>query len=383
VTKNIPQTDPKAAYLARKNEIDAAISRSLSSGWFILGQETGAFEREFAAFIGADHAVGVGNGTDALVVALRACGIVAGDAVITVAHTAVATVAAIELAGAVPILADIDPETFTISASSLEGTIAGYLARPKSLRHPIKAVIAVHLYGHPADLPAIGELARRHNLVLIEDCAQSHGATLNGRTTGTWGHAAAFSFYPTKNLGALGDGGTVVTSDPRVAENARLLREYGWKERYVSQITGMNTRLDEIQSAILRAKLPVLDADNARRQAIAAQYSRELRDTRLTLPPTRPGASHVFHQFVIRSRKRDELRMWLRERGVGTLVHYPVPVHRQPAYAGRVWTLSGGLPHTDAAAASVLSLPMFPQLSDDDVATVAALLREWSANNEP
>ena len=378
MSQNIPQTDPKAGYLAHQTAIDAAVARTLASGWFILGQETTAFEREFAAFVGAEHAVGVGNGTDALVVALRACGVGAGDAVITVSHTAVATVAAIELAGAVPVLADIDPVTFTLSPVALEQTIRGYLAQPAAQRRPLKAVIAVHLYGHPADLPALANVAEQHGLLLIEDCAQSHGATLHDRMTGTWGRAAAFSFYPTKNLGALGDGGAVVTRDPHVAEQARLLREYGWKERYVSQIPGMNTRLDEIQSAILRAKLPHLPADNLRRQALAAQYSRALRDEGLPLPVTRAGASHVFHLYVIRSARRDALRLWLRERGVGTLVHYPAPVHRQPAYAGRLWTLPAGLPETDAAAATVLSLPMFPQLRDEQVAEVAARLAEWS-----
>ena len=263
----IPQTDPRASYLEHKAEIDTAIQRVLDSGWYILGKEVDAFERAFAAYVGITHAIGVANGTDALELALRACGIGPGDLVFTVSHTAVATVAAIELVGATPVLVDIDPATYTLDPNCLEAA----LAHPPAGRP--KAVIPVHLYGQPADMPAILELVRRYDLYIIEDCAQSHGAKLAGRMTGSWGDIAAFSFYPTKNLGALGDGGMVVTKDHDLAEKVQLLRQYGWKKRYVSEYPGGNSRLDELQAAILHSKLPYLDLENHRRREIASQYS--------------------------------------------------------------------------------------------------------------
>jgi dTDP-4-amino-4,6-dideoxygalactose transaminase len=376
----IPQVDPKASYLAHQIEIDAAIAAVMASGWFILGKETAAFEQEFARFLGAGHAVGVANGTDAVEIALRACGIGPGDAVVTVSHTAVATVAAVELAGAVPVLADIDPQTFTLSPESLEATIRAHLALPASQRPALKAVLAVHLYGHPANLPALQAICERHGLSLIEDCAQSHGAMLHGRMTGTWGRAAAFSFYPTKNLGALGDGGAVVTNDPAVAEKARLLREYGWQQRYISSVPGMNSRLDELQSAILRAKLRHLADENHQRRAIARQYNEALGGTPLQPPREEAGAFHVYHQYVVRTPARESLRAFLKEREIGTLVHYPVPVHLQPAYQHRLKLAPDGLPHTEAAAREVLSLPMFPQLSADKRGWVAEQVAVWSRN---
>ncbi len=347
----IPQTDPRASYLAHKDEIDRAIARVLDRGRYILGPEVEAFEREFAAYLGVEHVIGVGNGTDALRLALESAGVRAGDTVATVSHTAVATVAAIELAGAIPVLVDIDPATFTIDGSRLEG-----LLRTRR----VNAIVPVHLYGHPAEMPLIVELARRYETIVIEDCAQSHGASIGSRKTGSFGAAAAFSFYPTKNLGALGDGGAIATNDRGIAERARLLREYGWKERYVSEIPGLNTRLDELQAAILRVKLRYLDAGNARRREIAAAYSAGLR-----LPIE--DAGHVYHQYVIRSRERDALRAGLAASGIGTLVHYPVPVHLQPAYAGLE---RGALPETESAAREVVSLPMYPELEDVDVARV-------------
>ncbi len=297
----IPQTDPRASYLAHRDEIDAAIAAVLQGGTYILGQEVREFEREFGAYHAGAHAVGVANGTDALIIALRACGIGPGDAVVTVSHTSVATVAAIEQAAAIPIVADIKRGSYTIDCDSLEKGLASVD------RASIKAIIPVHLYGQPADMPAVMELARRYGWMVIEDCAQSLGATLQGRRVGTWGNIAAFSFYPTKNLGAVGDGGAVVTSDVRLAERARMLREYGWQDRYVSEIAGFNSRLDELQAAILRVKLRHLDAANARRREIAARYaealpragvtrSRGLRGRQARLAPVRdpapePGAT--------------------------------------------------------------------------------------------
>jgi len=376
----VPQVDPKASYLAHQSEIDAAITAVLASGWFILGKETAAFEQEFARFLGAGYAVGVANGTDAVEIALRACGIGPGDAVVTVSHTAVATVAAVELAGAAPVLADIDPQTFTLSPESLEATIRAHLALPTDQQPTLKAVLVVHLYGHPANLPALQAICERHGLFLIEDCAQSHGAMLHGRMTGTWGRAAAFSFYPTKNLGALGDGGAVVTNDPGVAEKAGLLREYGWQQRYISSVAGMNSRLDELQSAILRAKLRHLADENHQRHAIARQYDDAFGGTHLQLPREEAGAFHVYHQYVVRTPARDSLRAFLKEREIGTLVHYPVPVHLQPAYQHRLRLAPNGLPHTEAAAHEVLSLPMFPQMSAGQRGWVAEQVAEWSRN---
>jgi dTDP-4-amino-4,6-dideoxygalactose transaminase len=359
----VPQTDPKANYLVHRAEIDAAIQRVLESGWYILGREVEAFEQEFAAYVGVRHAIGVGSGTNALELALRACGVGSGDLVFTVSHTAVATVAAIELVGATPVLVDIDPATYTLEPNFLEAA----LARP-----PVgtpKAILPVHLYGHPADMPAILDLAHRHGLYVIEDCAQSHGATLAGRMTGAWGDIAAFSFYPTKNLGALGDGGMVTTDEPALAERVRLLQQYGWRTRYISDIPGGNSRLDELQAAVLRVKLRYLGEENTCRQSLAQTYSSQLADTGLSLPEVCSGATHVYHQYVVRLPRREALRTYLRQEGIGTLIHYPAPVHLQPAYQNRV-PLVAPLAWTEEIVRQVLSLPMFPQLDNDQVQRV-------------
>lgn len=372
----IPQTDPKAAYLAQRRAIDAAIARVLRGGRYILGGEVAAFEQEFAAYIGCRHCIGVASGTDALVLALRACGVGSDDYVATVSHTAVATVAAIELAGARPLLVDTDPATYTLDPNELARVFADPPGR-------IAAVIPVHLYGQPADLDAILPLARRHGAQVVEDCAQCHGAMLGGHRAGSLGDIAAFSFYPTKNLGAIGDGGAIVTDDPALADRVRALREYGWRERYVSDLAGMNSRLDELQSAALRVKLAVLDADNARRQAIAAAYDEGLTGLGLGLPMRRPGATHVFHQYVIRTPRRDALRTALGERGIGSNIHYPVPIHLQPAYRGRVALGPSGLPQSEAAAAEVLSLPLYPQLSEAQIARAVVALRAATRQENP
>jgi len=359
-------SNPLAQYQAHKTEIDAAMLRVLDKGRYILGEEVKAFESEFAAYIGVAHGIGVGSGTEALHVALRACNIGAGDEVITVAHTAVATVAAIELAGATPVLVDIEPDYYTLDPGKLEAAI----------NSRTKAIIPVHLYGQPADLAPILEVAREHGLRVIEDCAQAHGAMYRGRRVGSWGDIACFSFYPTKNLGALGDGGMVVTNDPALAERARLLREYGWASRYVSRVAGWNSRLDELQAAALRVKLRYLDADNAARVRLAAVYRENLAGMLLVTPKCRADATHVFHLYVVRSRERDELQTFLQARGVGALVHYPVPVHLQPAYQGRLRG-SDKLPETERAAREVLSLPMFPELGETEVETVIATIQAF------
>jgi dTDP-4-amino-4,6-dideoxygalactose transaminase len=368
----VPQNDPKAAYLAQRGAIDAAIARVLDSGWYILGEETRAFEAEFAAVVGSAHGIGVGNGTDALVLALRALGLGPGKTVATVSHTAVATVAAIEMTGARALLLDIDPATYTMDVAAL----ADALARPPQGIERIDAVLPVHLYGQPADLAAIAPLVERHGATLIEDCAQSHGARFDGKPAGSIGAVACFSFYPTKNLGALGDGGMVTTSDDALAGELRAIREYGWRgRRYVSERTGVNSRLDELQAAILRVKLASLAADNARRRAIAARYDAGLAGLKLTLPIRAPRAEHVFHQYVVRSGRRDALRAALQEAGIGTNIHYPMPIHLQPAYRGRVAVGATGMAETERAANEILSLPMYPQLADEQIDRIVAALR--------
>ena len=366
----IPQCDPRANYYAHRSEIDMAVQRVLESGQYILGEEVEFFEREFADFVGAAHTVAVASGTDALEMALRACGVGVGDLVFTVSHTAVATMAAIELTGATPVLLDIDPKSYTMDCSSLQEALRDHpVGRPR-------AVVPVHLYGHPADMPAICEISQKHGVYVVEDCAQAHGAKIDGRSVGTWGHIAAFSFYPTKNLGALGDGGAVVSSDANLLARVRELREYGWRKRHVSEIPGFNSRLDSLQAAILRAKLHHLNSDNERRALLARRYEELLNQAQICLPIIRFNAQHVYHQFVIRTVQRDILGDYLSDYGIGSAVHYPVPVHRQPAYVGRVHTF-GDLTHTDYVAGEILSLPIYPELSLAAVDRVARHIQEW------
>ena len=359
----IPCANPKAQYLAHKQEIDDAVNRVLESGWYILGEEVRAFEEEFAVYLGVNHSVGVGSGTEALHLALVACGIGHGDEVVTVSHTAVATVAAIELAGAKPVFVDIDPVTYTMDPDLLETTITSQT----------KAIVPVHLYGHSAPMEEILAIAKEYGLCVIEDCAQAHGATYRGKRVGSFGDMACFSFYPTKNLGALGDGGMVVTNDEKLAENSRLLREYGWKDRFVSHVPGWNTRLDEIQAAILRVKLNYLDMDNAARVQFAKSYCEGLSGASLVLPEAVEDSMHVYHLFVIRVSDRDSLVNFLREKGIGAAIHYPVPVHQQPAYDG----FGGELPQTERVAKEILSLPMYPELTEDEKHAVIDAVKEF------
>lgn len=359
----IPFVDLTAEYQALQAEIDAAVARVLAGGWYILGQEVAAFEAEFAAFCGVEHAVGVASGTDALLLALRALEIGPGDEVITVSHTAVATVTAICLSGAVPVLVDVEPDYYTLNPALLEQAIT-----PRT-----RAIIPVHLYGQPADLPAIVAIARQHHLYLIEDCAQAHGALLDGRPVGSWGDLAAFSFYPTKNLGAVGDGGAVVTADGELAQRLRGLRQYGWQERYISAHAGYNSRLDELQAAILRVKLGYLAELNRWRRELAARYRERLAGLPLVLPEERPAAEHVYHLFVIQSSRRDQLQAHLQAAGVATAVHYPVPVHQQPAYAH----LQASLPVTEQLAGRILSLPLYPHLPGDHLHQVCDTIAGW------
>ena len=367
----IPQTDPRAGYLAERTVIDTAIARVLEAGVYILGREVETFEAAFAGFVGVTHAVGVGNGTDAIEIALRACEIGSGDLVFTVSHTAVATIAAIERAGATPVLIDVAPGTYTMAP----GELSSALKSPPAGRPA--AVLPVHIYGQPAELSALTEIARAYGLRLIEDCAQSHGALYRGTAVGSFGDIACFSFYPTKNLGALGDAGVTATNDASLAIALREIREYGWRERYVSAIPGINTRLSPIQAAILGAKLPHLAADNARRRAIATRYDQGLSELPLRLPRHSGDATHVYHQYVVRSPARDALRAQLGGACIGTGIHYPVPVHLQPAYRGRLAEFPAGLPETTQAAGEILSLPIYPQLADPAIQRVIEALTSF------
>jgi len=360
--------DPKSGFLAHQSEVEEAVLRVLRSGWYILGKEVEGFEEAFAQYHGAGHAIGVGSGTDAIQIALRACNLSTGDRVATVSHTATATVAAIEMSGLIPVLVDIDPDTFTIDPDHLES-----LTKSDG---GVKAVVVVHLYGQPAAMHDIQSLAKRYGLKIVEDCAQAQGAKIGDKAVGIWGDVSAFSFYPTKNLGALGDGGAVLTNNEDIGDRARLLREYGWVERYVSHFSGVNSRLDEIQAAILAVKLRHLDEENARRVELAKTYDEALTDTSLTLPSSVEGTDHVYHQYVVRAEDRDELQAYLGEREIGSLIHYPVPVHRQPAYT---CLASGpeGLRNTDRVCQEILSLPMHPQLSKESLDVTISAILEW------
>jgi dTDP-3-amino-3,4,6-trideoxy-alpha-D-glucose transaminase len=365
----IPAVNLQAQYLAIRPEIDSAIARVLASGQFILGAEVSAFEREFAEYCGVAHAVGVDSGTNAIQLALRACGIGPGDEVITVSQTAVATVAAIELTGARPVLVDIDPSRYTLDPARL----------PSALTTRTRAILPVHLYGCPADLEPILDFAHAQHLFVIEDCAQAHGAQYHGKPVGGWGHLAAFSFYPTKNLGAYGDGGAVLTNDPALAEQVCLLRQYGWRANRLSAQKGLNARLDELQAAILRVKLRHLETWNERRRELAALYRTLLADTSLVLPIELPATRQVYHQFVIRHRERETLRTYLAEHGIHAQVHYPVPIHLQPAYSN-LGLPPGSLPVTETVSDEILSLPIYPEIGIDDVKKVCRVLMQFAEN---
>jgi dTDP-4-amino-4,6-dideoxygalactose transaminase len=359
-------SNPHLQYLARKGEIDDAVKRVMDSGWYILGEEVKAFEAEFAAYIGVKYGIGVGSGTEALHLSLAACNIGPGDEVITVSHTAVATVAAIEQAGAIPVFVDIERDFFTMDPSRIAAAITSRT----------KAIIPVHLYGQPVDLDPLLEISRKYDLRVIEDCAQAHGAAYKNKRVGSYGDLACFSFYPTKNLGALGDGGMVATDQPELAQRLRLLREYGWAERFISHFPGGNSRLDELQAAILRIKLPFLDQDNAARTRIAGMYHDGLRSCEISLPTCRQTASHVYHLYVVRTPRRDALKQHLKDKGIDALIHYPASVHLQPAYRGRL-TGSDNLLETERVAQEVLSLPIYPELKEADLEKVLEAVKTF------
>jgi len=370
--------DLKAGYLADREAIDSAIARVLESGWYLIGRELETFERAFADWLGVGHGVGVANGTDAIELALRAAGLGVGDLVFTVSHTAVATVAAIERCGATPVLVDIDPHRFTMDPQQFARAAAATRDRAGK-----RAVVPVHLYGHPADMHAILKIARAENITVIEDAAQAHGATIDGRKVGTFGDYAAFSFYPTKNLGALGDAGMVVTDDAESAERCLALRQYGWRQRSVSREPGVNSRLDEMQAAVLNVKLRTLDRDNARRRAIAQRYSAALAGrSDVIQPAVAADCEHVFHLYFVLADQREALRQHLDARAIATAIHYPQPVHRQPAYAERLPRVVA-LDQTEAVSTRILTLPLHPHMSDEQVDRVVDALESFNATAPP
>ncbi len=361
---SVPFGDFKAHVAALRGEIDAAVARVLDSGWFILGPEDEAFERELAAAFAAKDAVAVANGTEAIQLALEALGVGAGHEVVTSPLTAAFTALAIQRTGATPVFADLDPETLNLAPDAVAKVVT-----PRT-----RALLPVHLYGHPADLDPLLALARDHGIPLVEDACQAHGARYKGRTVGAISGIGALSFYPTKNLGAFGDGGAVLVNDPEVAVRLRRLRNGGQTDRYHHAGPGINSRLDELQAAILRVKLRHLADWTERRRAIAARYCEALRGV-VAVPEEQPYAGAVYHLFVIRHPRRDALMAALKDRGIGTLIHYPIPLHLQPAFAA-LGGRRGDFPVAEKAAAEILSLPLYPEMTDAQVHEVAAAVSE-------
>jgi dTDP-4-amino-4,6-dideoxygalactose transaminase len=355
----IPFGDLGRQYRAIKDEVDAAVSEVLSGGWYVLGRKVEEFEAAFAKYCKVDYAVGVGSGVEALHLSLVAYGVGTGDEVITVANTCVPTVAAISSAGACPILVDIDPVTYTMDPEKIDSRVT----------ESTRAILPVHLYGQCADMAPIVDIARRHGLRVIEDCAQAHGAEYGSQRSGSLGDAGCFSFYPSKNLGAFGDGGMVVTNDPDLAGKLRQLRNYGQQRRYHHSLKGFNSRLDEIQAAILLAKLPHLDAWNTRRRQIAAAYAGGLKGAPICCPVEGPNRRHIFHLYVVQVQDRQAFQSCMAGHEVQTLIHYPVPIHRQEAYR-ELQIQSGYLGRTESAVSGIVSLPIFPELTDDEVLAV-------------
>jgi dTDP-4-amino-4,6-dideoxygalactose transaminase len=363
----VPFVDMRTQYHELKTNIDRAIQDVLDSGVFLFGSQVEEFEKEFAAYLGVPYAVAVSSGTESLRLALLAAGVRPGDEVLTSAMTAVATVVAIESAGARAILVDIDPDTYTLDVTQVEARLT-----PRS-----KAIVPVHLYGHPADLTPLLEIAASRGLAIVEDACQAHGATYCNRKVGSFGVFGCFSFYPTKNLGGYGDGGMIVTGSADHAEHLRLLRNYGERERFTHHLRGFNCRMDELQAAILRVKVKHLDAANAQRRLLARVYDTRLEKTVVKLPVERPGSTHVYCSYVIRHPSRDRLREWLADRGIDTRVQYPRPIHLQPAYRD-LGAGVGSFPAAEEAASEILSLPIFPQLDESQVVVVCDAIRAFA-----
>lgn len=361
---SVPFLDLKASYAEVGAEVDEAILRVTRSGWYVLGQEVESFEAAYAAFCDADHAVSVASGLDAISIALRALDIGPGDEVIVPSNTFIATWLAVTHCGAVPVPVEPLETTYNMDPSLVEAAITPLT----------KAIIPVHLYGQPADMDSILPLARKYGLKVVEDAAQAHGARINGRRIGTHGDAVAWSFYPTKNLGALGDGGAITTNDPVLAERIRVLRNYGSRRKYENEEIGLNSRLDELQAAALNVKLRYLDEWNARRQSTAERFLEALQDLPIVLPEVPNWTTPVWHLFVIRHRDRNFLQRFLAQAGVEALIHYPIPPHRQPAYAG-LGIASECCPIARRLSGEILSLPMGPHLSDDQVSQTIDAVR--------
>lgn len=359
--------NPGASYQAHRSEIDTALQAALDGTNYILGAQVTAFEQEYATWMGGGQAIGVANGTDAVELCLRACGVKPGDFVAIPTHTAVATATAVIRAGAVPVFIDIDQQTFLLDLASLGKVISSGTR--------LAAVIPVHLYGQPVDMTALMQLSEIHGFQVIEDCSQAHGALWAGGKVGTFGHAAAYSCYPTKNLGAIGDAGVAYTKSPSIAAHILTLRQYGWRERYISSEVGMNSRLDELQAAILRVKLRHLEADNASRRAIAQRYDQAFADLNFLRPSVHEG--HVFHQYTITSDRRDELKAHLAVRHIIAGILYPLPIHQQAAYLGYVKDSAKDLSVSEQVCQTLLCLPMHPHLSTPEVERVIEGVRSF------
>ncbi len=363
----IPMVDLKRQYQTLKIEIDRAVSDVLAQTQFILGPNVGKLEEEIAAYHALPYAVGVANGTDALLLALKACGIKAGDEVITTPFTFIATAEVVAQLGATPVFVDICPETFNINPRLIA----------EKITTKTKAIIPVHLFGHPADMDPIIQIAREHNLKVIEDCAQAFGARYNNQKVGTIGDVGCFSFFPSKNLGCYGDGGIVITKDEGIARQVRMLRNHGSSVRYYHSEIGWNSRLDEIQAAILRVKLNYIEQYNNARRKNAAAYCAMIDPQKIILPATVKGSEHVFHQFTIRAQNRDAIADALKEKGIASAVYYPVPLHQQEVFI-RLYNNSIILPITETCAGEVLSLPMFPELTEDEIRLIADVINHTS-----
>lgn len=369
---NIPLVDLRAGYFPLKAEILSGMTEALDGMQLFLGKNVQQFEKDFAQYCGVDHAIGVASGTDAIEIILRAVGIGAGDEVITVAHTFIATVEAILLCGAVPVFVDIDPRTCLMDVEQIEAKITTRT----------KAILPVHLYGQTADMLSINRIAKQHGLWVFEDACQAHGAQYNGGFAGGLGDAAAFSTYFTKNLGAYGEGGIITTNNDEIARKSRMLRDHGSSKKYIHDLLGKNARLDELQAVVLRAKLPHLDESNDLRREHASMYNFFLKDSGVQVPHEAVGNRHVYHLYVIQTEKRDELQAYLKEQGVGTGIHYPVPVHLQPAMVN-LGGRQGDLPVTEKITTEILSLPMYPELTNEQIAYVANQIIAFVQNKVP
>lgn len=374
----VPFFDLKRQYEKIKDELLSATKRVYEGGYFVLGDEVSAFEEEFARYCGVKYGVGVGSGTDALTLALKAAGIGEGDHVVTAAHSFIASALAISFAGATPLFVDVDPETYTLDPNALEDLLKR--RRSNKGNRKVKAVLPVHLYGHPADMEGIRYVASRYDLRIIEDACQAHGAMFRGKKVGSLGDLACFSFYPTKNLGGYGDGGMIVTNERKWVDTLRLLRHYGQEKKYRHLLKGGNSRLDEVQAAILRVKLNYLDQWNETRREKAKIYTETLKETGILCPVEKESARHVYHLYVVRVKGRDSLQSFLKGKGIDTLIHYPIPIHLQKAYREMKYH-RGDFPITERCAGEVLSLPFFPEISKEEMEEVRTQIQNHYGGN--